>query len=253
MNGFTKLFGSIITSSVWSEDDKTRIMWITMLATADANGHVSGSIPGMADIARMTLPQAEKAITKLCGPDPYSRTPDKQGARLTVADGGWIIVNHTKYRQRRDPEIRREQNRKAQESYRSKQKVSQSKPESAQAEAEAEAEAEFKKHSNDYSNCSNPDMAKARASLSLDLLRFAEDLDKSLKPNSKSQRQALLNLIQWIKFQIEEKLLSESVYQKILVIAKDSKSGRVPMALFFSRLDKEIGYRARAAKQKGGG
>jgi len=94
-------------------------------------------------------------------------------------------------------------------------------------------------------------MAKAGASLSLDLLRFAEDLDNSLKPNSKSQRQALLNLIQWLRFQIEENLLDESVCQKILDIAKDSKSGRVPMAVFFSRLDKAIGYRARAAQLKG--
>ena len=108
------------------------------------------------------------------------------------------------------------------------------------------------KHSNDFSNCKNHDMAKARASLSMDLLRFAEDLDKSLKPNSKSQRKALLNLIQWLKFQIEEKLLNENIYQKILAIAKDSKSGRIPMAVFFSRIDKEIGYRAKVAKQKGG-
>jgi len=123
--------------------------------------------------------------------------------------------------------------------------------EEAEAEAEAEADKEEEqKHSNDFSNCKNYDMAKARASLSMDLLCFAEDLDKSLKPNSKSQRQALLNLIQWLKFQIEEKLLNESVCQKILVIAKDSKSGRVPMAVFFSRLDKEIGYRARVFKEK---
>ena len=92
-------------------------------------------------------------------------------------------------------------------------------------------------------------MGKARASLSMNLLRFAEDLDKSLKPNSKSQRQALLNLIQWLRFQVEQNLLNESVCQKILVIAKDSKSGRVPMAVFFSRLDKEIGYRARVVKE----
>jgi len=141
MAGFTKLFSSIITSSIWSEDDKTRIMWITMLAISDANGHVSGAVPGMAAIARMSLKEAEKAIINLCKADPYSRSKDKQGTRLIVADGGWDIVNYRKYRATRDPEIRREQNRKAQEKYRSKQKVSQNKPQSAQAEAEAEAEA----------------------------------------------------------------------------------------------------------------
>ena len=127
MTGWTKLYESIVRSSVWSEDDKTRIMWITMLASADWYGHVTGSIPGMAAIARMSVSDAETAIENLCGPDPYSQTPDKQGARLTIADGGWDVVNHKKYREAPDPDKRREQNRKAQETYRNKQKVSNSK------------------------------------------------------------------------------------------------------------------------------
>jgi hypothetical protein len=148
-NGFTKLFSSIITSSVWSEDDKVRIMWITMLASADAGGRVTGSIPGMAAVARMSLQDAEQSIAALCSPDPYSRSKKRQGCRLIEADGGWLIVNYVKYRQKRDPEKRRAQNREAQRRYRQKktihegkQGVSQSKPKSAQAEAEAEAEAE---------------------------------------------------------------------------------------------------------------
>ena len=138
-NSFTKLFNSIITSSVWSEDDKTRIMWITMLASADAEGHVSGSIPGMAAVSRMTLEQADKSIKALCKPDPYSRTKEYEGRRLLECDGGWLIANYAKYREKRDPEIRRKQNREAKRRQRSQQKVSQSQPKSAQAEAEAEA------------------------------------------------------------------------------------------------------------------
>jgi len=146
-DGFTKLFNSIITSSIWSEDDKVRIMWITMLASTDASGHVTGSIPGMAAIARMSLQEAEQSIAALCSPDPYSRSKEYDGRRLIEADGGWLIVNYAKYRQRRDPEKRREQNREAKRRQREKesgcqQDVSQSQPKSAQAEAEAEAEAD---------------------------------------------------------------------------------------------------------------
>ena len=146
-NGFTKLFNSIITSSIWSEDDKVRLMWITMLASTDANGYVTGSIPGMAAIARMSLQEAEQSIAALCAPDPYSRSKEYEGRRLIEADGGWLIVNYAKYRQRRDPEKRREQNREAKRRQREKesgcqQDVSQCQPMSAQAEAEAEAEAE---------------------------------------------------------------------------------------------------------------
>ena len=42
--GFTKLFNTIVTSTIWQEDDKTRIVWITMLAIADASGIVGASI-----------------------------------------------------------------------------------------------------------------------------------------------------------------------------------------------------------------
>ncbi len=150
MTGFTKLFASIITSSIWSEDDKVRVMWITMLASADARGYVSGSVPGMAAIARLTVADAEKAIDRLCSADPYSRSREHDGRRLLAIPGGWQVVNYIKYRQERDPETRREQNRQSQERWRKKHrqaKVSQNKPEvsrdkprSAQAEAEEEAE-----------------------------------------------------------------------------------------------------------------
>ncbi len=149
-DGFTKLFNSILTSSIWSADDKVRIMWITMLASADAGGYVTGAIPGMAAMARQTVQEAEKSIKALTEPDPYSRTKELKGRRLLEVDGGWQIINHPKYREKRDPEKRKAQNREAQERFRnkdSKQKVSQSKPivshdkpPSAQAEAEAEAD-----------------------------------------------------------------------------------------------------------------
>jgi len=154
MAGYTKLFNTIVTSSIWSEDDKTRIMWITMLATADSKGYVSGSIPGMAGIARMTLQEAETAIQRLCEPDPWSRTKDYDGRRLLECDGGWQIINYMTYRQLRDPEKRRKQTREAVRRYREKHaeckpnvsrckpNVSHGKPRKAQAEAEAEAEAE---------------------------------------------------------------------------------------------------------------
>ncbi|MCE5324922.1 MAG: GIY-YIG nuclease family protein [Planctomycetaceae bacterium] len=99
MAGFTKLCSSIITSSIWSEDDKTRIMWVTMLATADAHGYVPGAVPGMAAIARMTMEEAERSIQRLCEPDPYSRTKDLDGRRIVPVDGGWKIVNYEKYRE----------------------------------------------------------------------------------------------------------------------------------------------------------
>ena len=90
--GFTKLFSSIVMSSIWSEDDKTRIMWVTMLAMADAQGHVEASVPGLAYTARVSLEDCERALGILSSPDPYSRTKEAEGRRIRVVDGGWSIL-----------------------------------------------------------------------------------------------------------------------------------------------------------------
>ena len=147
MNNFTKLSSAIVTSTIWQEDNPTRIVWVTMLATADACGRVEGSIPGLAHIARVTVEECERALDRLMSPDPYSRTKDREGRRVEEIDGGWRILNYAKYRERRDPEKRKEQNREAKRRQRAKgavspmsANVSQCQPRSAQAEAEEEEE-----------------------------------------------------------------------------------------------------------------
>ena len=80
------------------EDDKTRILWITLLAMADQHGEVYSSIPGLARVSGMTVAQAVASLDKLLAPDPYSRTPDYEGRRIAPIDGGWEILNHGKYR-----------------------------------------------------------------------------------------------------------------------------------------------------------
>ena len=97
--GYTKLFSSIVTSTIWVESDRTRIVWITMLALADRNGEIQASIPGLARLAGVPIPDCEEAIAKFTAPDPYSRTPDDQGRRIEKIEGGWALLNHAKYRE----------------------------------------------------------------------------------------------------------------------------------------------------------
>ena len=54
MAGWTKLFSSIVTSSIWCEDHKTVWVWTGFLALADKDGVVEGSIPGLANVMRVT-------------------------------------------------------------------------------------------------------------------------------------------------------------------------------------------------------
>ncbi len=100
MSGWTKLFSSIVTSSVWCEDHATVRVWIAMLATADAEGIVEGAVPGFANLARVTVDQMRAAVEKLSSPDPDSRTPDHEGHRIEVIEGGWRILNYHAYRER---------------------------------------------------------------------------------------------------------------------------------------------------------
>jgi len=95
---YTKLFNSIVTSTIWLEKDRTRIVWITMLALADVNGEVQASIPGLAHVAGVPVEDCRAALTKFLSPDPDSRTKDDEGRRIEEIDGGWLLLNHGKYR-----------------------------------------------------------------------------------------------------------------------------------------------------------
>jgi hypothetical protein len=133
---YTKLFNSIITSTIWSEDDKTRIVWITMLAIADKNGEVQGSIPGLARIAGVSIEATRIAIRKFLSPDPDSRTKDDGGRRIEEIEGGWFLINHRKYREMASKEEAKEAEAKRKARYRARVarngKLSQSVPDKSQ-------------------------------------------------------------------------------------------------------------------------
>lgn len=118
MPNYTKLFNSIVTSTIWTEDDKTRIVWITMLALADQNGEVHASIPGLARLAGVPLADVESSIAKFLGPDPYSRTPTHEGRRIAAIEGGWELLNHAKYRRMASLADQKDANAKRQKRHR---------------------------------------------------------------------------------------------------------------------------------------
>jgi hypothetical protein len=122
MSGYTKLFSSIIASTIWREDNDTRIVWITMLAMADRYGIVEASIPGLSDMARVDVDGTRRSILKLMSPDPDSRSNEYEGRRIEKVEGGWLILNHGRYREKLNEDDRREYQRKWQAARRSKTK-----------------------------------------------------------------------------------------------------------------------------------
>lgn len=108
---FTKLFSTITTSTIWCEPNATRLVWITMLAIADRKGRVGASIPGLANVARVSESECETAIARFMAPDHHSRTKTQDGRRITPIEGGWQLLNYDKYRELQDEESIREAKR----------------------------------------------------------------------------------------------------------------------------------------------
>ena len=148
---FTKLFSSITESTVWCEPNCTRLVWITMLAMADRKGRVWGSIPGLANRARVPVDDCRTAIDTFLAPDRDSRTKDNEGRRIEEIDGGWRLLNYDKYRERQDEENIKESKRRYINTRRANERRditiraktvevhTDSRSPSIQAEAEAEA------------------------------------------------------------------------------------------------------------------
>ena len=156
--GFSKLHSSLVNSSLWTEPDGTRILFITLLAICDRQGVVYGSRDGISRIANIDVDEIDDAWASLLAPDGDSsdrlRNPENEGRRIEEIPGGFRLLNYAYYRGLRNDDDRREQNRAAQERWRGKTttsaSVSQRKPRSARvsldqppsAHAEAEADAE---------------------------------------------------------------------------------------------------------------
>ncbi len=108
MAGYTKLFSSILESTVWLQSPQTKVVWITMLVMVDRNGEVQASIPGLAKRSGVSVKDCEKALAIFMAPDAYSRTATHEGRRVTAVTGGWRILNYMAYRNRLDREIQRD-------------------------------------------------------------------------------------------------------------------------------------------------
>jgi len=118
METFTKLFSSIIHSTVWREPNHVRLVWVTMLALADRDGYVGASVPGLADAARVTLEECVDALDRFQKPDTWSRSQEHEGRRIEVVDRGFNLLNYKRFREKRDEIARQEQNAEAQARWR---------------------------------------------------------------------------------------------------------------------------------------
>ena len=143
MSGFTKLFGSILDSSIWQESKETRLVWITMLAMSDRNGVVNAALPGLADRAKVSVEECGKALKVLSSPDKWSRSTEFQGKRVELIEGGWKLLNHAKYRAKLSAEERAQYKAEKQREYRLKGKPLPGEVENVRKFADGEVDEHF--------------------------------------------------------------------------------------------------------------
>lgn len=114
---YVKLWASILDSSVWSEPESHRIVWITMLAMKDKTGFVGASVDGLARRANIDEARVREALASFMAPDPNSRNSENEGRRIQEVPRGWHILNNDYFQHLQDQEARRayERDRKAEQ------------------------------------------------------------------------------------------------------------------------------------------
>lgn len=134
---YSKLHSSLVNSSLWTESDSVRLLFITLLAMCDRQGFVYGSRPGIARLANIEPETEDDPWEVLSSPDPHSsdrlRNPENEGRRIEEVPGGFRLLNFDYYRGLRNDDERREQTRQAVARHRQAHKpmkasVSQGKP-----------------------------------------------------------------------------------------------------------------------------
>lgn len=116
---WTPLWSKIVDSSIWSEPDNVRIVWITMLAKKDSDHVVRGTAYNIGKWANKSEAETLAALKVLASPD--KRRVEKQpfdGRRIEKVEDGWLMLNGEEYRKKVSEEMRKARIRRAQNTYR---------------------------------------------------------------------------------------------------------------------------------------
>ena len=148
---YCKLFASLYQGTLRGRSHEI-LVFTNLMAHASKDGVVDKHFRAIAEETGLGVDEVKAAILVLEAPDPESRSPEAQGARLQRLDEhrvwGWQIVNYAKYRAIRSEDDRAEQNRLAQARWRernkSKQPSATGKRDKPKQKQEAEVDAEAK-------------------------------------------------------------------------------------------------------------
>lgn len=142
---YAKLFASLYQGTLRGKSDEI-LVFTNLLAHCSKEGAVDKHFRAIAEETGLPIERVKTAIEVLESPDPESRSPEEDGARIVRMDEhrvwGWRVVNYGKYRSIRSEDDRAEQNRIAQQKWRDRNK---SKPSSATSKQSKPKEREMDK------------------------------------------------------------------------------------------------------------
>ena len=98
-----------------AEDWRALITFQQMVILCDADGMIDMTPAAISRRTGIPIEHIKAGIEILENPDPYSRTEDESGCRISRIDAhrpwGWIVINHNKYKALQDAETVRLQTR----------------------------------------------------------------------------------------------------------------------------------------------
>ena len=119
---FIELDPGLLNSTVWTQPATTAVVWLTLRLAAGPGGVVRTSIPGLANLANVTLEQCEAALSFLARPDPYNTNQEALGRRVQATQDGWVLLEQFKSEERVADERRRAMNAARQRRFRQRQR-----------------------------------------------------------------------------------------------------------------------------------
>lgn len=249
---YGKLFTQTYTGSLYGAGLHVFAVWGWILANKNENGLIDINPEMLANVLGGSVDAILKAIEYLCNPDPRSRTKEADGARIVkIGEFEYQVVNHFKYQDKGKDRTeywkeykRKQRERKKKKSTKSTggqvDKSGQSK-DSTHEDEDGNANAEADENKDVDKNITEVDSNSINSqTLSLlDRTKFIIFLRKTLHQKriaSKSDHTLYKNLDKSLDKEIRDGIFDKTVYDKVRKIAEDSTSGRIPPALFQTKL-----------------
>jgi len=108
---YGKIFESIYDGTL-AEDWRALITFQQMIVLCDPDGTLDMTPRALSQRTGIPIEHIEAGIKILENPDPYTRTENEEGRRILRIDShrpwGWVIVNHTKYKNLKTARDRRD-------------------------------------------------------------------------------------------------------------------------------------------------